>query len=80
MAKTAKTLKTSSKTRKKTDDSLQVPALIGLALLVTLLAILPWLSKQDGSAAFQALQAGIAILLAMSAGVCLGLQIATHKK
>ena len=76
----AKTVKKIVKSAQKLDRSVQVPALLGLALLVLLLAILPWLSRQNGSAAFQALQISVAILLAMAGGVCVGVQIATTKK
>ena len=64
----------------KPTSGIDVPALLGLALLLGLLCILPWLSQQDGSSAFRALQVSVALLLALGGGVCLGYQIASKKK
>lgn len=64
----------------KPTSGIEVPALIGLALLLGLLCILPWLSQQDGSGAFRALQLSAALLLALGGGVCLGWLLAGKKK
>ncbi len=64
----------------KLTSGIEVPALLALALLLGLLCILPWLSQQDGTQSFQALQVSIALLLALGGGVCLGYQFARDKK
>jgi hypothetical protein len=74
--------KTTKKTAKKVSvhSSLSVPSLLSLAFLLGLLCILPWVSSQDGSNSFRALQVSLALLLALAGGVCLGLQIASTKQ
>ena len=75
----AKKVKKSIK-KVKVTSGFSVPSLLGLALLLGLLCILPWASTQGGSAAAQALQLSLALLLALAGGLCLGLQIASNRK
>jgi hypothetical protein len=84
MAKQVKAVKTTKKVPVKTPvhhtSTISVPGLLGLALLLALLCLLPWLGGLDGSRSFHALQMSIALLLALGGGICLGLQLSTHKK
>jgi uncharacterized membrane protein len=75
----AKAVKKSVKKSKQTDE-FSISGLLSLALLLALLCILPWVSSRDGSDAMRALQLGLALLLALAGGVCLGVQIASRKK
>jgi glucose dehydrogenase len=74
--------KTTKKSVKKVQvtSGLSVPSLLGLALLLGLLCILPWVSRQNGSDSLRALQVSLALLLALGGGICLGLQIAANRK
>lgn len=76
--KPVKVIKKSSKNA-TSHSYVQLPALLGLALLLGLLCILPWVSGQRGNDSFRALQISLALILALSGGVCLGLQIAANK-
>lgn len=79
MAKTAKTTKKSVR-KVSLESGFSVPGLLGLACLLVLLCIIPWVSVQERGTTFQVLQVALAILLALSAGICLGLQLAANRK
>ena len=75
----AKTVKKNSR-RVKVDSGFTVPQLLGLAILLGLLCVLPWATNLDGSDNVHALQLVLALLLALAGGFCLGLQVASRKK
>ncbi len=75
----AKEKKVTAKSVKNKPNTIEVPGLLGLAFLLALLCILPWVSTQSGSDSSRALQVSL-VLLALTGGVFLGLQIASHKK
>lgn len=77
--KMAKAIKKSTR-KSKVESGFSVPSLLSLAFLLGLLCILPWVSMQDGSTSFRALQVSLALLLALAGGICLGIQIASSKK
>lgn len=78
--KAKKNTKSTSKAKVHPHSSVDVPSLVGLALLLGLLCVLPWLSQQDGSSSFRALQVSVALLLALGGGACLGVVWAGKKK
>ena len=73
----AKAQKTSKKV--KVESGFSIPSLLALAFLLALLCVLPWLSQQDGTSAFRALQVSVALLLALAGGFFLGLQVGSKK-
>jgi hypothetical protein len=75
----AKAVKKSVKTTKVKGD-FTMPGLLGLAVLLGLLAILPWATSLDGSSSLHALQLALALLLALVGGFLLGLQVASTRK
>ena len=79
MAKTVKAAKKSSK-KQPANAAVEVPALLGLALLLGLLCLLPWVSGINGSDSLKALQLALAFVLALAGGFCLGLQVAATRK
>lgn len=80
MAKSAKNSKKSSAMSQQL-GSTQVPGMIGLAFLLGLLALLPWLGNhQNNSVAFSVVQISAALLLALGGGICLGLQLASNRR
>ncbi|MEJ0073213.1 MAG: hypothetical protein WDN27_04005 [Candidatus Saccharibacteria bacterium] len=70
MAKAVKKSKGASKL--KPTSGITVPSLLGLALLLGLLCVLPWVSNQSGSDSWRALQVCLALLLALTGGFCPG--------
>ena len=74
----AKPAKKSARTV-KVESGFSVPSLLALAFLLALLCLLPWVSQQNGSDAFRALQVSLALLLALAGGFFLGLQVGSKK-
>ena len=75
----AKTTKKSSR-KVKVTSGFSMTSLLGLALLLGLLCVLPWASGLNGGVLVRTTQLSLALLLALGGGFCLGYQLAANRK